>query len=240
MELRLDPSWPFDRYRIYERDRLARSREEHAEAVARGLQADPKSTPHGGFRIACSWPDSVTRPAVGLSKALAELLPGTPAYPYDSVHSSLGNIRHPQGRLVDPDTYPRDRALLDELCEVATEAITKVASNQEGRETRFEPALLAQRMALVFARPGPWYWALHQAVHSAGAAAKAELVASWGPHLTLTRFTEPTSPERATQAANLLASWQPVDAAPIALLVGYYIVGNGTFQVCTYRSFAIG
>ena len=56
MDLGLDPFWPFDRYRIYERDRLARSREEHAEAVALGLQADSKSTPHGGFRIACSSP----------------------------------------------------------------------------------------------------------------------------------------------------------------------------------------
>jgi hypothetical protein len=204
------------------------------------LQADPKSTPHGGFRIACRWPDSVTAPAVELSKALADLLPGTPAYPYDSVHSSIGNIRQPQERLVDPDTYPDDRALLDALCEVATEAITKVASNQERRETRFDPALLAPRMALVFARPGPWYWALHQAVHAAGVAAKAKLVGSWGPHLTLTRFAEPTGPEPAAQAANLLASWRRVDALPVALLVGYYTVGNGSFQVCTYRSFPVG
>ena len=48
---------------------------------------------------------------------LAGLLPGTPAYPYQAIHSSIGNISAPDGKLVDPDRNREDRDLLDRLAD---------------------------------------------------------------------------------------------------------------------------
>ena len=59
----VDPSWSFDDYQAYERTRLDESLAEHARAQADGLEVDPKSEPHGGYRIACVWPAQVTSAA---------------------------------------------------------------------------------------------------------------------------------------------------------------------------------
>jgi hypothetical protein len=103
----VDPSWSFDDYQAYERARLDESLAEQARAQADGLEVDPKSEPHGGYRIACVWPAQVTSAASALSARLAGLLPGTPAYPYQAIHSSIGNISAPDGRLVDPTATAR-------------------------------------------------------------------------------------------------------------------------------------
>src|SRR5215211_2043848 len=113
----VDPSWSFDDYKTYERTRLNESLAEQARAHTDGLEVDPKSEPHGGYRIACLWPDQVTSAASALSARLADLLPGTPAYPDQAIHSSIGNISAPDGRLVDPDRHREDRDLLDRLAD---------------------------------------------------------------------------------------------------------------------------
>jgi len=160
----LDPSWTFDAYQAYEQARFNESRAEQERARAGGLVVDPKSEPHGGYRIACVWPGGVTTAACALSARLAELLPGTPAYPYQAIHSSIGNISAANGRLVDPDRDPADRAVLDRLAGAVGEALAgcqRMAA--DAREVAFGPALLAPRMALVFGRPQVGYWAVHQA-----------------------------------------------------------------------------
>jgi hypothetical protein len=87
----LYPWRPFDRYVQQQQQHLLEQlQDEQAKALRMGLIADPKSEPHGGYRIACVWPDAVTQPACDLSARVAELLPGTPAYRYDSIHSSVG------------------------------------------------------------------------------------------------------------------------------------------------------
>ena len=49
----VDPFWTFDEYQAYERARLNESLAEQRQAHANGLEVDPKSEPHGGYRIAC-------------------------------------------------------------------------------------------------------------------------------------------------------------------------------------------
>jgi hypothetical protein len=46
----VDPSWTFDEYQAYERARLNESLAEQRQAHANGLEVDPKSDPHGGYR----------------------------------------------------------------------------------------------------------------------------------------------------------------------------------------------
>jgi hypothetical protein len=234
-----DPSWPFERYQAYERDRLRQSLAEQEQARAGGLVTDPKSEPHGGYRIACVWPDEVTGPAFALSGRLAGLLPGTPAYPHEAVHSSVGNIAAPDGRLVDPVHNAEDRAVLDRLADVTAAALAGAAGDVS-RAVAFGPALLAPRMALVFGRPGRGYWTLHQAVHVACASQSIQLVPSWGPHLTLTRFGRPATPSQAALVLGELSGWAPVSATPSALLVGWYTVGPGSFRVDCHRLLTLG
>ena len=74
----VDPSWSFDDYQAYERARLDESLAEQARAQADGLEVDPKSEPHGGYRIACVWPAQVTSAASALSARLAGLLRAEP------------------------------------------------------------------------------------------------------------------------------------------------------------------
>jgi hypothetical protein len=233
-----DPTWAFERYQAYEDDRFRQSLAEQEQVRSSGLVADPKSEPHGGYRIACVWPEEVTAAACALSARLAELLPETPAYSYEALHSSIGNIAAPGGRLVDPDQDTDDRELLDCLADAAAAALEASADSAVGR-VFFGPALLARSMALVFGRPQASYWALHRAVHSACAVRSVELVPSWGPHLTLTRFAQPSSPQQAARVLSELESWAPVTAAPTAILVGWYTVGPGVFRVDYYHTFAL-
>jgi hypothetical protein len=233
-----DPTWAFERYQAYEDVRFRQSLAEQEEARSNGLVADPKSEPHGGYRVACVWPEEVTAAACALSARLAELLPETPAYPYEALHSSIGNIAAPGARLVDPDRNTEDRRLLDCLADAAAAALEPAAGSEAGRVT-FGPALLARRMALVFGRPQARYWELHSTIHSACAIRSVELVPSWGPHLTLTRFARPASPEQAARVLSELDPWASVTAAPTAVLVGWYTVGPGVFRVDPYRTFAL-
>ena len=189
----VDPSWTFDEYQAYEQVRLNGLLAEQRHARASGLEVDPKSEPHGGYRIACVWSDEATSAAYAMSAQLAELLPGTPAYPYQAIHSSIGNISAPDGRLVDPDRNQGDLALLERLAGAVEKALAAPLEAADGRMVDFGPALLSPRMALVFGRPQPGYWALHQAVHAASQSDGIDLVTSWGPHLTLTRFAHPAS-----------------------------------------------
>jgi hypothetical protein len=176
----VDLSWNFNDYQAYERRRLNESLTEQAQAQADGLEVDPKSEPHGGYRIACMWPDQVISAASAMSAQLADLLPGTPAYPYQAIHSSIGNISAPDGRLVDPDLHPQDRNLLDRLADAVEAALAAdPGQDTDGRTVAFGPALLSPRMALVFGRPQPGYWALHRAVHAASQQLEIELVTSW-------------------------------------------------------------
>jgi hypothetical protein len=103
----------------------------------------------------------------------------------------------------------------------------------------FGPALLSPRMALVFGRPQPGYWALHQAVHAASQSDGIDLVTSWGPHLTLTRFAHPASAGQVDALLDTLAAWTPMTATPSAILVGWYTVAPGAFQVDPYRMFEL-
>ena len=73
-----NPTWSFDHYKRYEEVRFQQSLIEQEQALSDGLVADPKSQPHGGYRIACVWPEEVTASAWALSARLAELLPETP------------------------------------------------------------------------------------------------------------------------------------------------------------------
>ena len=180
----------------------------------------------------------MTAAACALSARLAELLPGTPAYPYQALHSSIGNIAAPDARLVDPDRNADDRRLLDCLADAASAAL-KTAADSAVERVAFGPALLAQRMALVFGRPQASYWALHSAIHRACAVRSVELVPSWGPHLTLTRFAQPASPEQAATVLSELKAWAPVTAAPTAILIGWYTVGPGVFRVDAYHTLAL-
>ena len=108
------------------------------------------------------------RPApCALSARLAKLLPGTPAYPYQAIHSSIGNISAPDGRLVDPDRNQEDRVLLERLAGAVEKALAAPPKAVDGCMVDFGPALLSPRMALVFGRSQPGYWALHQAVQAA-------------------------------------------------------------------------
>jgi hypothetical protein len=234
-----DPSWSFERYQAYEQDRLRQSLAEQEQARAGGLVTDPKSEPHGGYRIACVWPDEVTAPACALSGRLAALLPGTPAYPYEAVHSSVGNIAAPGGRLVDPVRNADDRVMLDRLADVTAAALASTADDGS-RAVAFGPALLAPRMALVFGQATRGYWTLHQAVHATCASQSIHLVPSWGPHLTLTRFGRPATPPQAAQVLGELSAWAPVTATPSALLVGWYTVGPGSFRVDGHRMITLG
>lgn len=233
-----DPTWSFDRYQAYEDVRFRRSLAEQKQALSAGLVADPKSQPHGGYRIACVWPEEVTASAYALSARLAELLPETPAYPYQALHSSVGNIAAPGARLVDPDRNPDDRKLLDCLADSAAAAVAR-AMDRGTRRVVFDPALLARRMAFVFGRPQQGYWALHSAIHAACAVRSVELVPSWGPHLTLTRFGQPALPEKAAKVLRELKSWAAVTAAPTAILVGWYTVGPGDFRVDPYHTITL-
>jgi hypothetical protein len=232
-----DSTWSFERYQAYEDARFRQSVAEQEQARSSGLTADPKSEPHGGYRIACVWPAEVTAPACALSARLAELLPGTPAYPYQALHSSVGNIAAPGARLVDPDRNTEDRKLLDCLADAAAAALEH--ADDGGMRVAFGPALLAPRMAFLFGRPQAGYWALHRAIHAACAAMSVELVPSWGPHLTLTRFARPASPEQAARVLRVLEGWASVTPAPTAILVGWYTVGTGTFRVDPYRTIAL-
>jgi hypothetical protein len=180
----------------------------------------------------------VTAAACALSARLAELLPETPAYPYQALHSSIGNLAAPDARLVDPDRNADDRRLLDCLADAASAAL-KTATDSAVERVAFGPALLAQRMALVFGRPQASYWALHSAIHRACAVRSVELVPSWGPHLTLTRFAQPASPEQAATVLSELKAWAPVTAAPTAILIGWYTVGPGVFRVDAYHTLAL-
>ena len=234
-----DPTWSFDRYQTYEDVRFQQSLAEQEQALTDGLVADPKSEPHGGYRIACVWPEEVTASACALSARLAELLPETPAYPYQALHSSVGNIAAPGARLVDPERIPEDRKLLDCLADAAAAALERTEGSG-ARRVAFEPALLARRMAFVFGRPqGEGYWALHSAIHAACAVRSVELVPSWGPHLTLTRFGRPALPEKAAKVLRELKSWAAVTVAPTAILVGWYTVGPGDFRVDPYHTIAL-
>jgi hypothetical protein len=236
----VDPSWSFDDYQAYERTRLDESRAEQARARADGLEVDPKSEPHGGYRIACLWPDHFPSAASALSARLADLLPGTPAYPDQAIHSSIGNISAPDGRLVDPDRHRQDRHLLDQLADaVETALAADRGRSADGRRVTFGPALLSPRMALVFGRPQPGYWALHRAVHAASQPLGIDLVTSWGPHLTLTRFAQTAGAEQLDAVLKALAAWTPVTVAPTAVLVGFYTVAPGEFRVDPYRTFEL-
>jgi hypothetical protein len=236
----VDPSWSFDDYQAYERTRLNESLAEQARAQADGLEVDPKSEPHGGYRIACLWPDQVATAASALSARLADLLPGTPAYPYQAIHSSIGNISAPDGRLVDPDRHREDRDLLDRLADaVETALAADPGERADGRRVTFGPALLSPRMALVFGRPQPGYWALHRAIHAATQALAVDLVTSWGPHLTLTRFAQAAGAEQLHAVLEALAAWTPMTVAPTAILVGFYTVAPGEFRVDPYRTFEL-
>jgi hypothetical protein len=233
-----DPTWSFDRYRAYEDVRFQQSLAEQEQALSGGLVADPKSQPHGGYRIACVWPKEVTASACALSARLAESLPETPAYPYQALHSSVGNIAAPGARLVDPDRIPEDRKLLDCLAESAAAAVER-AEDTRTRMVAFDPALLAPKMAFIFGRPEGGYWALHAGIHSACAVRSVELVPSWGPHLTLTRFARPAPPEKAGKVLSELKGWAAVTAAPTAILVGWYTVGPGILRVDPYHTIAL-
>jgi len=235
----VDPTWTFQQYQIYEQKRLQESLAEQEVAREKGLVIDPKSEPHGGYRIACVWPDEVTGPACTVSAQVAALLPGTPAYGYDSIHSSIGNIAAPGGRLVDPRQIPKDHELLDGLADAVKTALRDLegVATTTDRSTTFGPALLAPRMALLFGRPAAGYWALYRAVHMACAAQELQLVPSWGPHLTLTRFAATARPGQVQSILELLGSWQPVTAAPTSIMVGYYTVAPGEFSVDEYTSF---
>ena len=171
---------------------------------------------------------------------LAGLLPGTPAYPYQAIHSSIGNISAPDGRLVDPDRNREDRDLLDRLVDAVEAALAAdPLQAADGRRVAFGPALLSPRMALVFGRPQPGYWALHRAVHAASQPREIDLVTSWGPHLTLTRFAQSASAEQLDAVLKALAAWTPVTVAPSAVLVGFYTVAPGEFRVDPYRTFEL-
>ena len=205
-----------------------------------GWRSTPKSEPHGGYRIACVWPAQVTSAASALSARLAGLLPGTPAYPYQAIHSSIGNISAPDGRLVDPDRNREDRDLLDRLADTVEAALAAdPLQAADGRRVAFGPALLSPRMALVFGRPQPGYWALHRAVHAASQPREIDLVTSWGPHLTLTRFGQPAGAEQLDAVLEALEAWTPVTVAPSAVLVGFYTVAPGEFRVEPYRRFEL-
>jgi hypothetical protein len=230
--------WSFERYQAYEDARYRQSLTEQEQALSSGLVADPKSEPHGGYRVACVWPEEVTASACALSARLADLLPHTPAYPYRALHSSIGNIAAPGARLVEPDDNADDRKLLDRLVEAATAALEDAWRGEQGRVT-FDPALLAPRMAFVFGRPQEGYWALHSAVHAACVARSVELVPSWGPHMTLTRFGRPASSEQVATVLSVLQDWAPVTAPPTAILIGWYTVGAGTFRVDSYQTIAL-
>jgi hypothetical protein len=182
----------------------------------------------------------VTSAASALSARLAGLLPGTPAYPYQAIHSSIGNISAPDGRLVDPDRNREDRDLLDRLADAVEAALAAdPLQAADGRRVAFGPALLSPRMALVFGRPQPGYWALHRAVHAASQPREIDLVTSWGPHLTLTRFGQPAGAEQLDAVLEALEAWTPVTVAPSAVLVGFYTVAPGEFRVEPYRRFEL-
>ncbi len=91
----------FDQYLKDQEDLFERLEDEQAQAVRTGVITDPKSEQHGGYRVACIWPDQVTHPACMLSARLAELLPGTPAYGYESIHVGYYTVV-PSGFRVDP------------------------------------------------------------------------------------------------------------------------------------------
>ncbi len=237
MEPTLD--WTFEQYRTYEHRRAAQSDDEQREAISLGLVADPKSAPHGGYRVACTWSSEVIARAGELSAQLAAVLPGTPAYPRGSIHSSIGNRRPATDRVIDPDGVAEDRGMLDRLCEAADEALQAVAGGQGACTAMFGPAYIARRMAYVFGRVEAGYWRLQQAVHAASAKRGIELVNSWGPHLTLTRFGAAVGPEMACRASELLSAWRTVSSPPQALVVGYYTVSDGSFAVTPYQSFPI-
>ncbi len=236
-----DLAWTFERYCAYERRRAAWSDDEQREAMSLGLVADPKSAPHGGYRVACTWSAEVTVQAGELSARLAAVVSGAPAYPRAAIHSSIGNLRPADGeRLVDPHGVAADRQMLDRLCEAVLEALQVLGGGREHCTTVFGPGYLAPQMAYVFGRVEAGYWRLQQAVHAASARAGVDLVNSWGPHLTLTRFGAPAGPDTACQASKLLAAWRTVASPPASIVVGYYTVGDGCFEVTTYRSFPMG
>ncbi len=235
-----DLGWTFEQYRTYERLRAAQCEEEQHEASATGLVTDPKTAPHGGYRVGCTWPREVTAPASELSSRLAALLPGTPAYPYDSLQSSIGNLRPAEDRLIDPDGIAEDRLVLDKLCEAVEKALKETATDRQRCETAFDRGYLARRMAYVFGRPEAGYWQLQQAVHAESSHVGVELVNGWGPHLTLTRFGQTAGPDMAVKTIELLAAWQPVSVAPEAIVVGFYTVGDGSFSVTAHESFPVG
>jgi len=166
-------------------------------------------------------------------------LPGTPAYPYQAIHSSIGNISAPDGRLVDPDRNQEDRVLLERLAGAVEKALAAPPKAVDGCMVDFGPALLSPRMALVFGRSQPGYWALHQAVHAASQSDGIDLVTSWGPHLTLTRFAHPASAGQVEALLDTLAAWTPMTATPNAILVGWYTVAPSAFQVDPYRIFEL-
>jgi len=233
-----DLDWTFEQYRAYQQRRAIQSDDEQQQALSQGLVADPKSAPHGGYRVACTWSGEVTGQAGELSAQLAALLPGTPAYPQTSIHSSIGNLRPAGGdRLIDPHGIADDRQVLDRLCQAAKEALQVVDGDRHDCAAVFGPAYLAPRMAYVFGRAQAGYWRLQQAVHAATARNGVDLVNSWGPHLTLTRFGAPADAEAAARASKLLDTWRTVSSPAEAILVGYYTVGDGWFEVTPYRSF---
>ena len=202
-----------------------------------GLVADPKSQPHGGYRIACVWPEEVTASACALSARLAELLPETPAYPYQALHSSVGNIAAPDARLVDPDRNPEDRKLLDCLADAAAAALEHARTAEPGGWSSTRRSWLAGWPSCSGGR-SEGYWALHSAIHAC-AVRSVELVPSWGPHLTLTRFGQPALPEKAAKVLSELKAWAAVTVAPTAILVGWYTVGPGDFRVDPYHTIAL-
>jgi hypothetical protein len=80
---------------------------------------------------------------------------------------------------------------------------------------------------------------LHRAVHAASQPREIDLVTSWGPHLTLTRFGQPAGAEQLDAVLKVLEAWTPVSVAPSAVLVGFYTVAPGEFRVEPYRRFEL-
>ena len=226
----------FDRKPLASLDDLRR---EQDKAVRSGLVTDPKSTPRGGFRVACTWSEEVADAAWRLSKGISKVVPGAPAYPHDSIHSSIGNLLAPGKRIVRPEGR-QDARTLQVLCRAVESVLASSGTGSPADVCRFGPALVVPRMAVVFGQADSGFYRLQEQVLRACWAAGVKLEPSWGPHLTLTRFGRPASPSVVRSLLELLDSWsEPVMATMTGVAVGYYTVNDG-FSVTTVRSFPVG